>query len=61
MKVRESRVEMETHVRDDSERRCESADPLTPRSLEEEEEHGHEEDVACYGRVAREASRVIPQ
>lgn len=49
------------HVGDDGEGGRKGADPLTPAGLEEEEEHGHEEDVAGRAGVGGEAHGVVPE
>ena len=49
------------YVGDDSEGGREGADPLTPAGLEEEEEHGHEEDITGGTGVSGEAHGVVPE
>lgn len=50
-----------THVGNDGEGRSKGTDPLTPAGLEQEEKHGHEEDISGITRIRRETSRVVPQ
>lgn len=49
------------HVGDDGEGGREGANPLAPAGLEEEEEHGHEEDVTGRAGVGGEAHGVVPE